>query len=1618
MKRHLSIILTTIGTMLCMLAFCTFAKADVAINEDTFPDEYFRGYVERNFDTDSNDTLSNREIDGVTIIDVSYNKKIQDLTGLKYFTGLTKLNCEQMGLTSLDISENTKLEELNCSVNQLTELDLHANTALKKMWCGVNSLMELDVKSNLELEELCCDGNALLSLDISMCDKLTVLYCENNLLMELTLNEELRELDCSKNYLTKLDLSGCTNITSLACECNRLTELDLSTKDKLKGLNCNSNQLQKLYLYGCTALGTVRCMSNKLTSLDLKTCKNLMYLECFYNQLRNMDVRGCDYLYYLDCQSNLLPALDISQNPGLQRLDCDSNHLSSLDVSQNKKLIYLSCSFNRLKKLIINQNTALTDIYCDSNRLADLDVSTCTSLNRLDCYYNRLTDLKLSSSIYYLYCYSNRLKKIDVSICKTLINFNCSFNQLSDLDVTLNNVLKELSCYSNKITILDLRNCISLNDYMTNTERVNHDNLYDCFKNDYYRKLKFDSFVKILGIDGFISEPTTTPPASPEDIEFAVKHDGMELDSIELEQDAEAMSFYELEISSNADWTAMLTSNTLNFIKLVQSDDSSAIVISDVQAKGAAGASTKMKIQIITPPVEDAISTAFLNFSVGDETHVYSITQTGKNVTEGPAKIIINNITFPDPAFLNKVQEIDENGNNNGYLDQAEIDENESLDVSGLGIKNLTGIEHFSTMTKLECYDNDLKSLDLSRNNHLFTIDCHKNQLESLTLGEQTCLRTLFCYDNQLTELNVTGCPALCGIRCHINHLTYLNVSNCPSLCEELKGDRNRDEEGYDYFRLPGIFIVDPFVKVEGADGVISYPTDDPPFELETEIIEGDIRWENLRYSFRNSEKVFYPNHGLDENGKIPLDIFGLFYSSDGRSDLNMYEHYGTWDGSCNGFAASTILFNYQPQNQVTLHLSAFNVNEVSDLLPTTETKQYKVKNVYELINALQLAQNFTPSTKIFSQAYNAIIYGIEHAQLPIVLIGGEGNGDMVRHAIVAWKIESVSETEKKIYVYDPNTPDDLERFIQVFLNQDGELESWEYHFIGETWEGDLGTEHGKPEFGFTAPDNVISVWNTFLGSSRNVYKVKWITSSYNDNYAIYDSSRKLLGEVKDGKVKSKSSALKELERNSMPADGDPIFFSDSADFQIVNTGSGTLTVDSTGQKQGAFVKTTAKSVILKINDKSEKNEVVINGEANDTFDVTFYSGLESAAGKEKIAISGKSEGTQAEIGLSGSEVVVNNCTDVKITINGEKIKEPETIGKNVNFYKISLEYTEAYYTGKKLKPEIKVKGVKLTKGKDYKLTYKNNKGETDKDTVASVIIQGIGDYTGTKTLQFTIRSNKETKVTKGNFKYAIKNGKAKLTGIKKSKANVKIPDTITVKGKEIPVTEIDAKTFQKNKKLVTLNIGKNVKVIGNNAFSGCLKLKKVTGGAAVITINKDAFSSCKALKSVPEWSGLKSLGANAFKNCVKLTRFNLGAGIKTVEANAFSGCKVLKTLTGGTGVTGIGTNAFSGCVKLSGIPKFQRLTSIGAGAFSGCKAMTKITLPAKLKGIGKKAFYGCSGLKTIEIKTKLLTAKTVGDNAFKGINSKPTVTCPRSMLKVYKKLLIKRGMSGKTKFK
>ena len=92
-------------------------------------------------------------------------------------------------------------------------------------------------------------------------------------------------------------------------------------------------------------------------------------------------------------------------------------------------------------------------------------------------------------------------------------------------------------------------------------------------------------------------------------------------------------------------------------------------------------------------------------------------------------------------------------------------------------ISSLKGVEFFGALEELYCNDNQLTSLDVSKNVALEYLNCYFNQLTSLDVSKNVELRYLYCYSNQLTSLDVSKNAELVGLDCTSNQLTSLDVS-------------------------------------------------------------------------------------------------------------------------------------------------------------------------------------------------------------------------------------------------------------------------------------------------------------------------------------------------------------------------------------------------------------------------------------------------------------------------------------------------------------------------------------------------------------------------------------------------------------------------------------------------------------------------------------------------------------------------------------------------------------------------------------------------------------------------------------------------------------------------
>ena len=211
-----------------------------------------------------------------------------------------------------------------------------------------------------------------------------------------------------------------------------------------------------------------------------------------------------------------------------------------------------------------------------------------------------------------------------------------------------------------------------------------------------------------------------------------------------------------------------------------------------------------------------------------------------------------------------------------------------------------------------------------------------------------------------------------------------------------------------------------------------------------------------------------------------------------------------------------------------------------------------------------------------------------------------------------------------------------------------------------------------------------------------------------------------------------------------------------------------------------------------------------------------------------------------------------------------------------------------------------------------------------------------------------------------------------------------------------------------------------DTKIIANNAFAGCEKLKSITIPGTIKVIPTIAFGGCTSLETIIIEEGVEIIRGGAFLDCHKLTSIVLPSSIKecegvfselynienvvlpstwtTVPEGMFENCYSLKKIELPEGLTEIGAGAFEGCKSLEEINFPSSLEIINRLAFKDCTALEKVNLPDQLTVIDLGAFWGCSSIKSIELPDSL---REIGGAAFAECSLLTNIHIPKNVEKI-----------------
>lgn len=740
---------------------------------------------------------------------------------------LSFLNCGNNQLLNLNVSANAQLYDLICDYNQIHYLDLSNNPILTGLICNNNLLSSLSIQNgnninlgssdnsfnalnNPNLSCIVVDDVAAMyaawsgSIDAGAYYALTCLPCtvtipdanfKAALLSNSAINTNLNgEIECSEAesytgiiFVNSLNISDVTGIEAFPLITN---------------FSCNSNQISKLNLGANTSLVYANCSFNQITSMKLPAGPTFQEISCYNNQLQKLDVSNCANVNFIDCSQNSLTSIDLSNSNVLTYFYCDNNSIDALDLSYNPTLNQLSCKFNTLNYLNVKNgnNLNMTSFYAYGNpNLTCIQVDDTTWANaNWTGNIDATASFNTSCAACVVYVPDPNFKAL--LLADTAINTNlnaeiecteaaaftgsidfgnganpnitdltglekftaltyldCSYNDLTNLDISANTALVTLYAADNLLTSID----ISANTNLVNLNLSN--NQLSTINTAYNPLLQYIHLANntISSIDVSQNSALT---------ELILRDN--QLTSIDVSQNysLQGLSLYNnqltgLNVSANYSltWYLYCEHNQLLSLDLRNGVN---YLLSNFSAYD--------NPLLTCIEVDDTVYSA-ANWSSGID-----LTMFFSNNCSSSACVI----NIPDAAFkaaLIANLSINTNGNNEIECSEA-ASYTGAINVSGLGISDLTGIEAFTALTSLDCNSNSLTTLNVSSNISLTDLSCAINQLTVLDVTALSALMSLSAGGNQLTNIDVTACPNLNSLSIFDNQLATIDVSQNPVL--------------------------------------------------------------------------------------------------------------------------------------------------------------------------------------------------------------------------------------------------------------------------------------------------------------------------------------------------------------------------------------------------------------------------------------------------------------------------------------------------------------------------------------------------------------------------------------------------------------------------------------------------------------------------------------------------------------------------------------------------------------------------------------------------------------------------------------------------------------------
>ena len=342
----------------------------------------------------------------------------------------------------------------------------------------------------------------------------------------------------------------------------------------------------------------------------------------------------------------------------LERLDCSYNRLTSLDLSRNTNLKELNASNNSLESMDLGGCASLKTLDCSRNRIQTLTVSGLKSLETLNCANNKLVSFNVSQNkeLKKLDCGDNSLAALNVSNCRLLTELRCANNQLTAIDLTKNTELVKLDCSGNALKALDLTKVSKLAELSCGSNALTHLFLGNC------------TALKKL--------------------------------------DCKDNALTGLDLSACTGIEAVICAENA----LVQLDVTKLPSLANLDCSGNALKSLNVSCNATLLSLDCCGNASLEKLWLKDSAQQDALTLTKDDATA----IFFNNggINIPDQALKSYLLNIYDD-DDDGQISIAEADNIISVNCSGKGITDLTGLECCTNLVTVNCANNGIAEMDL-----------------------------------------------------------------------------------------------------------------------------------------------------------------------------------------------------------------------------------------------------------------------------------------------------------------------------------------------------------------------------------------------------------------------------------------------------------------------------------------------------------------------------------------------------------------------------------------------------------------------------------------------------------------------------------------------------------------------------------------------------------------------------------------------------------------------------------------------------------------------------------------------------------------------------------------